>query len=64
MARVGSVRRLTMMDEWARLAGWARIRPVSRQDLVRAYVTKYAAKGGEIDVGGPLHEGGPEPTLL
>jgi hypothetical protein len=53
VARVGNVRRLTLMDEWAKLAGWARIRPIKRQDLVRKYVSKYAAKGGEIDVGGP-----------
>ena len=53
VAGVGAVRRLTMMDAWARLAGWARIRPVERQDLVRRYVAKYVAKGGEIDLGGP-----------
>lgn len=42
-----------MMDEWARLAGWARIRPVESQERVARYVAKYVAKGGEIDLGGP-----------
>jgi hypothetical protein len=50
---VGDVRRLTMMDEWARLAGWARIRPVESQERVGRYVAKYVSKGGEIDLGGP-----------
>ena len=64
VARVGQVRRLSMMDEWSNLAGWARIRPVQRQDLVRRYVTKYVAKGGEIDLGGPGLERGPEAKLV
>lgn len=64
LARVGSVRRLSMMDEWSRLAGWARIRPVARQDLVRKYVSKYVAKGGEIDLGGPDLGREEEPRLL
>jgi hypothetical protein len=29
----------------------ARIRPVSRQDLVAKYVAKYVVKGGVIDIG-------------
>ena len=65
LSGVGGLRRLTMMDEWSSLAGWARIRPVQRQDLVRKYVAKYVAKGGEIDLGGPLaiEVREPEPTL-
>ena len=63
LARVGQARRLSMMDEWAKLAGWARIRPVTRQDLVRKYVAKYVAKGGEIDLGGPGLEQMEEPRL-
>ena len=50
---VCDVRRLTMMDAWADLAGWARIRPVEHQDRVAKYVAKYVAKGCEIDLGGP-----------
>ena len=53
VAGVADLRRLTMMDEWARLAGWARIRPVESQERVARYVAKYVAKGGEIDLGGP-----------
>lgn len=63
LARVGAVRRLSMMDEWSNLAGWARIRPVERQDLVRKYVSKYVAKGGEIDLGGPGLDEVPPPQL-
>ena len=54
---VGDVRRLTFMDLWDELAGMARIRPVSRQDLVAKYVAKYVAKGGVIDIGGPWPDG-------
>jgi hypothetical protein len=64
IAGVGAVRRLSLMDEWAKLGGWARIRPVQRQELVRRYVAKYVAKGGEIDVGGPGLLAEPDPWLL
>jgi len=64
VAGVGDVRRLTIMDEWARLAGWARIRPVEHQDRVAKYVSKYVAKGGEIDVGGPGVEQSCQTKLL
>jgi hypothetical protein len=63
VARVGKVRRLSMMDEWAELAGWARIRPVEHQDRVAKYVAKYVAKGGEIDLGGPGLTEEPLPEL-
>ena len=43
-------RRLTWMDEWEALAGYARIyKPASVEDCTR-YVTKYVIKDGEIDV--------------
>jgi hypothetical protein len=64
LAHVGNVRRLVMMDEWAELAGWARIRPVEHQDRVAKYVAKYVAKGGEIDLGGPGLGDEPKPELF
>ena len=64
LARVGNVRRLSMMDVWANLAGWARIRPVEHQDRVAKYVAKYVAKGGEIDLGGPGLMDVPAPELF
>jgi hypothetical protein len=64
VARVGEVRRLSMMDAWSDLAGWARIRPVEHQDRVAKYVAKYVAKGGEIDLGGPGLADEPLPKLL
>ena len=64
IAGVGEARRLPLMDEWSKLAGWARIRPVKQQDLVRKYVSKYVAKGGEIDLGGPGLTYSPGPGLL
>jgi len=49
----GELRRLTYMDLWNELAGFARIEsPRDRQDVVR-YISKYVVKGGEIDLGGP-----------
>jgi len=50
-------RRLSWMDEWegfGRPAGFARIEAVDSQDAVRAYVTKYVVKGGQIDFGRSL----------
>jgi hypothetical protein len=61
---VGHVKRLALMKEWEDIAGWARIRPVRRQDLVAKYVTKYVAKGGDIEVGGPWNQPAPEAELL
>jgi len=50
---VGELRRLTYVDLWNELAGFARIeRPRNRVDVVR-YISKYVVKGGEIDLGGP-----------
>jgi hypothetical protein len=39
---------------WNELAGFARIEPIKRAELVQRYVSKYVIKGGEIDLGGPL----------
>jgi len=54
LAGVGDARRLTWMDEWNKLAGFARIWPVASQRQAVQYVTKYVVKGGEVDIGGPL----------
>jgi len=55
---LGELRRLTFMDTWAELAGWARIEPPRSSEAVRAYVSKYVVKDGEIDLGGPLARDG------
>jgi hypothetical protein len=54
MAGVQDLRRLTWMDRWHELAGYARIEPMDAADAVVQYVSKYVVKGGEIDMGGPL----------
>lgn len=55
MARVpDSVNRLRCMDAWNELAGYARIHPFESSKGAEYYVVKYAAKGGEVDFGGPL----------
>ncbi len=55
MARVtGEIRRLWMMDEWAKMAGYARIHPFVAENGGEIYICKYAAKGGEIEFGGPI----------
>jgi hypothetical protein len=49
-----SARRPNALNEtWNSLAGYARIEPIRSQEAVTHYLTKYVAKGGEIDVGGP-----------
>ena len=52
--RLADLRRLSWMDEWDKLAGFARIEPPRSSDAVRTYCAKYVVKGGEIDLGGPL----------
>jgi hypothetical protein len=52
IAGVGNARRLSWMDEWNRLAGFAKIEPIKSQVAVNRYCSKYITKGGEIDVGG------------
>jgi hypothetical protein len=54
LAGVQDLRRLTWMDRWNELAGYARIEPIEAAAAVERYVTKYVVKGGEIDMGGPL----------
>lgn len=55
MSRVpGAINRLVMMDAWDKLAGFARIHPFVAAHGAESYVVKYAAKGGQIDFGGPL----------
>lgn len=49
-AGVDELRRLTWMDEWDRLAGYARIEPPANGAAVRSYCAKYVAKGGEVDL--------------
>jgi len=46
------------MDDWFELAVIARIEPPRSSGAVRAYCAKYVAKGGEIDLGGPLSDPG------
>ena len=54
---VGNLRRLSYMDRWKELAGFAKIQPPHGDEAVRRYVAKYVTKGsglGEIDLGGAL----------
>ncbi len=53
LSDVGRLRRLTLMDRWKELAGFARIGAVKDQERVRKYVAKYVVKEGDIDLGGP-----------
>jgi len=55
---LSDLRRLSWMDAWDELAGWARIEPPRSSEAVRAYCAKYVVKGGEIDLGGPLQDTG------
>jgi hypothetical protein len=61
---VGELRRLTYMDLWDKLAGFARIEKPRNQDRVLMYITKYVVKGGEIDLGGPWFRGLPRDPCL
>ena len=53
-ADVEGVRRLTFMDEWNEIAGFAKIEAILDKWAVRRYVTKYVLKDGEIELGGAL----------
>ena len=54
---VDELRRLSWMDEWDKLAGFARIEAPRSGEAVRHYCAKYVVKRGEVDVGGPgMHE--------
>jgi len=61
-ADVEGVRRLSWMDEWDHIAGYARIEAIKDKWRVRRYVTKYCLKEGEIELGGALS--GPARALL
>jgi hypothetical protein len=51
------LRRLSYMDRWNQLAGFAKIEPPKDGGAVRGYCAKYVAKGGELDLGGPgMHD--------
>jgi hypothetical protein len=47
---VRALRRLSFMDLWASENGFARIYPFDRKQGAIRYTTKYAVKGGEIDI--------------
>lgn len=64
---VRELRRLTFMDIWAEKNGFARIFPYDHNQGAIRYATKYAVKGGEIEIfyspdvrdrllGGPVQE--------
>ncbi len=61
---VGRLRRLTLMDRWKDLAGFARIGAVNDQERVRKYVAKYVAKNCDIELGGPGLVKVPVPELF
>lgn len=44
------LRRLYWMEFWFRIAGIARIEQIDDHVLVAAYVSKYVAKGGEVEL--------------
>jgi hypothetical protein len=52
LSGIGNLRRLSYMDRWNRMAGFAKIEPIKNAEAVRRYVSKYVIKGGEIDLGG------------
>jgi len=64
---VSELKRLTWMDEWDKLAGYARIEPPKNSRAVRSYCAKYVLKDGDIQLGGPLEREGkivyPPPLL-
>jgi len=53
-ADVEGVRRLSWMDEWDEIAGFARIEAINDKWAVRRYITKYVLKDGNIELGGAL----------
>lgn len=52
--RVDELRRLSLMDLWNDIAGYARIEAPDSDLAVRRYCAKYVMKAGEVDLGGPL----------
>jgi len=61
-AGLSEQRRLFWMDQWDEIAGYARIEQPRDSNAVHSYVAKYVAKGGEVDIGGPLEA--PPPSLF
>lgn len=45
-----TLRRLSFMDRWNKLAGFSKIEVPNRQDCVTRYCAKYIIKGGEIEI--------------
>jgi len=43
-------RRLTWMDQWRAIAGFAKIEAIDDNVDVTKYITKYAVKGGNIEL--------------
>lgn len=56
-------RRLTWMDRWHEMAGFARIESIKNDDAVIRYVTKYVIKDGEIEFSSNLGKS-QQPQLL
>jgi len=56
LSNVEDLRRLTWMDTWDELAGYARIQDIRSKYAVRRYIVKYCLKEGEGDIqmGGAL----------
>jgi len=52
IADVGNLRRLTWMDRWDELAGYARIYAYDNNRDPYTYLSKYITKGGDIELGG------------
>lgn len=53
---VKGLRRLSWMDSWEEIGGgFARIYPYDSTRGGKVYVTKYAVKGGELDIFLPRH---------
>ncbi len=50
---VVELHRLSWMDSWNELAGFARIERTRNRGSVVSYCVKYVTKGGEVDIGGP-----------
>jgi len=54
LANTKGLRRLTWMNVWNDIGGFARIEDIRNRQAVRRYVTKYALKEGDITLGGGL----------
>ena len=50
--RTRGYRRLTVMDLWKDVAGYAKVEAVRNVESVSGYCSKYVVKGGDLDVGG------------